>query len=67
MKDPSQSCAPSGPSSAVCPNCARLMPTMRVIPSFGTLPELHVYHCKDCGEALTQAIEPGECHRQLAA
>jgi hypothetical protein len=40
---------------------------MRIIRSFGILPELHVYHCKCCGEALTQAIEPGEYRRRMAA
>jgi hypothetical protein len=45
--------------------CARLMPPTRIIRSFGC--RNCMYICKGCGEALTEAIESGECRERLAA
>ncbi len=42
------------------------MPCTRIMPSMGALPEFHSYYCKECGEAVTQAVESGEQRQALA-
>lgn len=44
----------------LCPNCGKPMRFTRLIPAVGALPELYSYYCDRCGEAVTEAGEPGE-------
>lgn len=44
----------------LCPNCQRPMAFTRLIPGIGALPDLYSYYCEACGEAVTEAGEPGE-------
>jgi predicted RNA-binding Zn-ribbon protein involved in translation (DUF1610 family) len=40
----------------VCAGCGQVMKLVRSVPSFGTVPELHVFVCPSCGEAETKRV-----------
>jgi hypothetical protein len=46
----------------ICPHCGKPMRLARKIPDGGALPELHIYDCKECGVAVTEAGEPDRAY-----
>src|ERR1051325_5455864 len=41
----------------LCSECDKPMPLFRVTPQLGSLPKLHTYFCRPCGEALMTGLK----------
>jgi predicted RNA-binding Zn-ribbon protein involved in translation (DUF1610 family) len=39
-----------------CPNCGKLMRHTQTMPKLGGLSELRTFACRECGEAVTEAV-----------
>ena len=45
-----------GHAHKYCPKCAALMVLERVMPAFGSLPEIRVYKCLRCGSVVDETV-----------
>ncbi len=54
-------------TAPLCPNCAKPMRFVRLIPGVGTIPELYSYYSEACCEAETLVGEPGERREALVS